>query len=94
MDAECVIYDTLTKAIGNDELRRKGSGQTSILSGVITFVGKNFGDRINIEIVEGIDDIMASRELNERWIRWIDTHRTSSFLQSALWQFITDKYIK
>ena len=61
MDLEFQVYAIVAEVVGNDALRAKTSGQTTIINHILSSIITEFADRLTVETVEGSDDADAKR---------------------------------
>jgi hypothetical protein len=95
MDLEYQVYAITAEVIGNDALREKTSGQTSIVNKLLTTIGKEFAGRITIETIDGSDDAEAKRVEGRpahRDIIWAHDEKTK-YEAIALLTLLAGRYV-
>ena len=77
MDLERELLRLQFELFGDEELRRQGTGQTSKFNSVLDKTQIEFDSEIDLQWVEGNDDITAKRNPDDgRAIRWVASRRT------------------
>ena len=74
MDLEYQAHICMLDYFGNDALRAKGSGQTKIMDALLVAIRTTFATRYVEEMIDGNDDILATRE-GQRGVLWANDRR-------------------
>ena len=93
MDMEFILLDALVRRFDADDLRGKGSGQTSIFNRCSDAYFSKFQAEITSEICDGSDDPLAHRaETAWRGIRWANSSDVALRCSVFIGEFVLSNY--
>lgn len=93
MDMELVALDAIARHFGAAALKQKGSGQTSIFSGVSAAYQAEFKDELTYEVSTGSDDPFAFRSKKAwRGVAWANNSGVALRCTKFIIGFVLDKY--